>query len=925
VADVFISYSRRGDTDLVDHLAAALAQRGQDAWVDRADIFPSSPWRPEIEQAVLEAHAMVFVVSPDSVASEYCRGELAMAAGVGKRIVPVLARDTPMESVPDDLAALHFLSLVGGQDADGSYGQIFDAQVDRLVEVLSTDIESLHLQTRLLTQSRLWAQRQHDKGLLLRGRELEEAERWMDDQVSRGGVLLPDQQRLVRESRRAATRRQRGSASTALVVAVVMLVLGVAALVQRSQAVHQSNLAVAGELAAESANAASSSVTVQDLLALEAYRWSETAQARASVVAAAEQPLQRVLQGTRGEVNQVAYDQAGKLLAAASARGVTIWDSATGKASGPTLDAGRDTNGVAFNPAGTLLGVAQNNGTVALFAMPARTEKGFLRTDGSSVTGVAFSSRVNEMAAVTEKGDLYLWDFATGFRTSFSVGSGGSLLSIAFDPRGPLIAVGGVFSVNGGENGFVSAYNQNLAPQWTYPVTGTNFSSVAFSADGARVGAADDDGQVVLLSSAAGKKVGELRLTSSAEEVAFSGSGHLMATSDSQGAVQLWNTSSLDEVGAPMEDGSDVFGIAFSPDGRSLASGDLGGDIVVWSPTTFMPQVATMTGPSVLELSVNSNSRVIATANRDGSVDIWDLGTRTVIAHLASGANALTSVVFSPVQAKTLAVGDSSGHVSVYDLPNQDPAVLNGPDSSVNDAVFSPDGDHLAIGYGNGEVDLWDLRSHKQVAHFKPPSASAGGVIAMAFNPEENEVAASYEDWGIEVFHPGQASPPRAAQAVDAIFSLAFSPDGAQLMGGDGLGNVELFSSSTLRPTVTLPGDGSTIFALSVSPDGRTLATADYAGDLQLWDLATAQKLGPAVNVGSPLLGLGFSPDARFLVTGDNAGTILLWPSLLWSTNLNAFVADLCPRLRRNLSPAEWRQYVPDRGYHTICPGYPEG
>jgi WD40 repeat protein len=925
VADVFISYSRRGDTDLVDHLAAALAQRGQEAWVDRADIFPSSPWRPEIEQAVLEAHAMVFVVSPDSVASEYCLGELAMASGVGKRIVPVLARETPMESVPDDLASLHFLSFVGGLEADGSYGQTFDAQVDRLVEVLSTDIESLHLQTRLLTQSRLWAQRQHDKGLLLRGRELEEAERWLDDQVSEGRILLPDQQRLVRESRRAAIRRQRGSASTALVVAVVMLVLGVVALVQRSQAVHQSNVALADQLAAESASASASDVTVQDLLALEAYRWSPTEQARASVVAAAEQPLQDVLPGTLGEVNQVAYDPAGKLLAVASVRGVSLWRTATDKVLGGTLDAGQVANGVAFNPQGTLLAVAQDNGSVALFAMPGEKEKAVFPTDGSAVTAVAFSSRVNEMAAVTEKGSLYLWDFASGVRTNFSVGSGGSLLSVAFDPRAPLIAVGGGFNVSRGENGFVTAYSQALAPQWTYPVTGTDFSNVAFNADGSTVGAADGDAQVVLLSSSAGKKLGALRLASSAQEVAFAPSGPLMATSDSQGAVQLWNSSSLAEVGVTMEDGSDVFGLAFSPDGRSLASGDLGGDIVLWSASTFMPQVASMAGPSVLQLSVNSNSRVIATADRDGSVDIWDLSTRSVIAHLGAGANTLTSVVFSPLQANRLAIGDSSGHVSVYALPNEDPVVLNGPDSSVNNAVFSPDGDRLAVGYGNGDVDVWDLRSHKQVGHFKAPSASAGGVIAMAFNPEENEVAATYEDWGIEVFPVGTAGPPRAAAAVDAIFSLAFSPDGSELMGGDGLGNVELFSASSLRPTETLPGDGSTIFALSVAPDGRTLATADYAGDLQLWDLATAQKLGPALNVGSPLLGLGFSPDARLLVTGDNAGTIVLWPSLLWSTDLKAFSADLCPRLRRNLSPAQWRQYVPDRPYHTICPGYPEG
>jgi len=122
-----------------------------------------------------------------------------------------------------------------------------------------------------------------------------------------------------------------------------------------------------------------------------------------------------------------------------------------------------------------------------------------------------------------------------------------------------------------------------------------------------------------------------------------------------------------------------------------------------------------------------------------------------------------------------------------------------------------------------------------------------------------------------------------------------------------------------------LSGDGSTIYGLSVDPDGHTLATADAAGNLQLWDLATFQKVGPAIAVGSPLLGLAFFPDRSWLATSDNAGTITLWPSLLWSTNLKAFAADLCPRVASNLSLAQWRQYVPGRPYQTICPGYPRG
>jgi len=295
LSDVFISYSRQSDTEFVDRLSAALGARGQEVWVDRSGIFPSSPWRPEIEQAILEAHSFVFVISPSSVASDYCRAELDRATNLGKRIVPILASVTPLESIPSELASLHFLSFTDDQVPAQDEGDEFERQVDRLVEVLSTDIESLHLQTRLLTQSSRWTEHNEDRSLLLRGRELDAAERWLDAQNAQGRLVLPDQQRLVRESRRASTRRQRGSIGTASVIAIAMALLAVFALIQRGEAVRQSNFSLGRALAAESVAAASSNVTTQGLLGLEAYGHGETIQARSALIGAAEEPLERTL------------------------------------------------------------------------------------------------------------------------------------------------------------------------------------------------------------------------------------------------------------------------------------------------------------------------------------------------------------------------------------------------------------------------------------------------------------------------------------------------------------------------------------------------------------------------------------------------------------------------------------------------------
>lgn len=72
-------------------MTEALNARDRDVWVDLDDIIPSSRWMEEIRTGIAEADAVVFVISPDSVTSEVCRTELDYAAGLPKRLIPIVA------------------------------------------------------------------------------------------------------------------------------------------------------------------------------------------------------------------------------------------------------------------------------------------------------------------------------------------------------------------------------------------------------------------------------------------------------------------------------------------------------------------------------------------------------------------------------------------------------------------------------------------------------------------------------------------------------------------------------------------------------------------------------------------------------------------------------------------------------------------
>ena len=62
--EVFISYSR-ADGEFVRELQDGLTSRGRRAWVDWQDIPPTAEWMAEIEGAIEESDAVVYVLSPD--------------------------------------------------------------------------------------------------------------------------------------------------------------------------------------------------------------------------------------------------------------------------------------------------------------------------------------------------------------------------------------------------------------------------------------------------------------------------------------------------------------------------------------------------------------------------------------------------------------------------------------------------------------------------------------------------------------------------------------------------------------------------------------------------------------------------------------------------------------------------------------------
>ena len=157
-------------------------------------------WFDEIRAGVAGADGVVFVISPDSAASEVCVRELELATDLGKRIVPAVCREPDGVAVPEAAASLNWVFL---RDSDD-----FAEGVETLTRALETDLDHVRTHTRLGVAAGRWETSGRDASQLLRGAELTAAENWL---VSAGEKQPPPTQCTASTCSRAAPRRRAGS------------------------------------------------------------------------------------------------------------------------------------------------------------------------------------------------------------------------------------------------------------------------------------------------------------------------------------------------------------------------------------------------------------------------------------------------------------------------------------------------------------------------------------------------------------------------------------------------------------------------------------------------------------------------------------------------------------------------------------------
>lgn len=114
--EVFISYTRT-DQDQLLPLVKLLEDGGYEVWYDSRRLVAGTEWDTAIRSAIQTCNVVLFLITPESIHSEWCTWEITEAQRLGKPVVPVVLEPTEL---PPHLQKIHFVDLSEGYTANAA-------------------------------------------------------------------------------------------------------------------------------------------------------------------------------------------------------------------------------------------------------------------------------------------------------------------------------------------------------------------------------------------------------------------------------------------------------------------------------------------------------------------------------------------------------------------------------------------------------------------------------------------------------------------------------------------------------------------------------------------------------------------------------------------------------------------------------------
>ncbi|WP_072619344.1 WD40 repeat domain-containing protein [Spirulina major] len=293
----------------------------------------------------------------------------------------------------------------------------------------------------------------------------------------------------------------------------------------------------------------------------------------------------------------------------------------------------------------------------------------------------------------------------------------------------------------------------------TFQAQDTAVNAIAFSPDGQVLisGGGHNDGRLRIWSLKSGKLVETTRSQSlGVVDLLLSARQGLLISAGEDSEVHLWAFPDGEFQQTLRYHTANVLDLTLTPDETVLISAGLGG-VRLWDLDQQRPLYTLVRFQAIAAIAVHPNGYTLAAGTLDGTVQLWNLRTGSLLTSFPAHTAAIAALQFSP-DGDTLITASEDRTLILWDLATgQQRATLRGHTGGVRAIALTPDGDTLISGSHDG-IRLWSMLD---------------GALLQHWN--------GHQDW---------------------VMSLAVHPNGRQFASGDLQGQIKLWSWPPDLPNV---------------------------------------------------------------------------------------------------------------------------
>ncbi len=313
--------------------------------------------------------------------------------------------------------------------------------------------------------------------------------------------------------------------------------------------------------------------------------------------------------------------------------------------------------------------------------------------------------------------------------------------------------------------------------------------------------------------------------------IVFSPDGKLVASSDFDGFIKMWDVNNGEEIASIKLNGR-VTTMKFSLDGKSLFIGSNNGDITSLDTRNGSSTMFDNHGQGFVELDISPDGNLLIAGGVDGFIRIWNIQTKALVFDLNQGS-VIKDLKFSPDGTSIISSGEDNV-IKVWDA-------ITGKEKYHRPTNFfgafsiniSPDGKQAVSGSDKG-VEIWDMSSGETIRTLTDSNFSADDTGFFSPNGKLIATYRSYNNGHVFIWDSESGKQISTITLDFYISDMAFSYDNKYMITGSEDGSTRLWEIESGREVSRMLQQGR-IYSIELSPKGDVFASAGVDKIIHFW------------------------------------------------------------------------------------------